>query len=190
MAEKEIYRYTIHKVALRKGKPLKKGELRAKDISVIVKRIQRGIKKVVTKRHIPLLVYVYNINDKKDHFRKQYDDKHDFKSFRKPARWRKELSRKAKFSRTFDPQPKQWFVMVAKRKQLVLTQLAYEPAKMTLLRRKRKRLIGPFPDEAAAKSFIDRVEQKREELFSTHEYKQSRRYKGPMAPDDPTKRNT
>ena len=119
MAEKEIYRYTIHKVALRKGKPLKKGELRAKDITVIVKRIQRGIKKVVCKRHIPLLVYVYNINDKKDHFRKQYDDKHDFKGFRKPAKWRKALTRKAKFSRTFDPSPKQWFVQVAKKKQLI-----------------------------------------------------------------------
>ena len=188
MAEKEIYRYTIHKVALRKGKPLKKGELRAKDISVIVKRIQRGIKKVVTKRHIPLLVYVYNVNDKKDSFRKQYDDKADFKGFRKPAKWRKALSRKAKFSRTFDPQPKQWFVQVAKKKQLILTQLAYEPAKGTLLRRKRKKMIGPFPDEAAAKSFIERVEQKREELYAPREYKQSRRYKGPMLPDDPTKR--
>lgn len=188
MAEKEIYRYTIHKVALRKGKPLKKGELRAKDITVIVKRIQRGIKKVVCKRHIPLLVYVYNINDKKDHFRKQYDDKHDFKGFRKPAKWRKALTRKAKFSRTFDPSPKQWFVQVAKKKQLILTQLAYEPAKGTLLRRKRKKMIGPFPDEAAAKNFIERVEQKREELYSPREYKQSRRYKGPMLPDDPTKR--
>lgn len=186
MAEKQIYRYTIHKVGLRKGKPLKKGGLRAKDITVIVKRIQRGIKKVVVKRHVPLLVYVYNVNDKKDRFKKQYDDKHDFKGFRKPAKWRKELSKKAK-KPSFDPQPTQWFVHVAKRKQLVLTQLAYEPAKKTLLRRKRKRMIGPFPSEDAAKRFIDRVEQRREELYSTREYRQTRRYKGPMEHDDPTK---
>lgn len=186
MAEKNIYRYTIHKVALRKGKPLKKGELRAKDITVIIKRIQRGIKKIVTKQKIPLLVRVYNIDDKRDKFSKQYDDKHDFKGLRKPAKWRKALSRKAKFSRTFDPSPTQWFVMVGKRKQLALTKLGYEPSKGTLLRRKRKRLIGPFQDEATAKAFIDRVEQKREELTKTTEFKQGRRYKGPMVSDDPT----
>ena len=131
---------------------------------------------------------VWGVTNPEETFTKQYDDKWDFKksTVRKPPKWRQELSRKAKFSRTFDPSPKMWFVQVAKKKQLILTQLAYDPAKKTLLRRKRKKMIGPFPDEASARDFITRVEEKREELFSKRDFKQGRRYKGPMEPDDPT----
>ncbi len=185
---KPIYRYSISKVSLKKMPPLKKGELQAKNLEQIVRKIQRAIKKFVTKKKISLIVKVWGVTNPEETFTKQYDDKWDFKksTVRKPPKWRQELSRKAKFSRTFDPSPKMWFVQVAKKKQLILTQLAYDPAKKTLLRRKRKKMIGPFPDEASARDFITRVEEKREELFSKRDFKQGRRYKGPMEPDDPT----
>lgn len=181
---KPIFKYTISRVALKKGKPLKSGELRAKDLDQIVRKIQRKIKKFVTKKKIPLIVRVWNKANAEEKFEKQYDNKADFRTLRKPPKWRQELSRKAKFSRTFDPSPKKWFVVVGKKKQLVLTQLAYEPEKKTLLRRKRKKLIGPFPDEATAREFIQRVEERREELFSKTDFTQQRRYKGPMEMDE------
>lgn len=175
---KDTFRYTIHRVAVKKA--LKRGEIKKKTILQAIKAIQRKIKKLVTKQHIPLYVKIWNTEDDTDTFAKQYDTKADFRGTRKPAKWRKALSRKARYSRTFDPTPMLWFVAIGKRRQIDLTKLAYTPARQTLLKKKRKRLFGPFENEAAAAAFRDKVIARIDEKARTTDFTQSRRYKGRM----------
>ena len=172
----ETFRYTIHRVAVKKA--LKRGEIRKKTLLQAIKAIQRKIKKIVLKQHVPLVVKVWNAEDETEKFSKQYDTKADFRGTRKPAKWRQQLSRKAKYSRTFDPTPMLWFVAVGKRGQIDLTKLAYTPARQTLLKRKRKRLFGPFDSEEAAAMFKDKVMARLDQRET--QFSQRRRYKGPM----------
>jgi hypothetical protein len=71
-----------------------------------------------------------------------------------------------------------WFVAVGKRGQIDLTKLAYEPTKQSLLRKKRRRLFGPFEDEAAAIAFKEKVIARIDERRKTTDFSQGRRYKG------------
>ena len=174
----EKFRYTIHRVGVKKA--LKRGEIRKKKMVQAIKAIQRKIKKLVTKQHIPLFVKVWNAEDETEHFSKQYDTKADFRGLRKPAKWRQQLSRKAKYSRTFDPTPMHWFVAIGKRGQIDLTKLAYTPARQTLLKKKRKRLFGPFEDEMAATAFRDKIVARLDDRRKTTDFTQTRRYKGRM----------
>ena len=173
---KDTFRYTIHRVGVKKA--LKRGEVKKKKIEQAIKAIQRKIRKLVLKQHIPLYVRVWNTEDDTDKFEKQYDQKADFRGFRRPPKWRQQLSRKAKYSRTFDPTPMSWFVAVGKRGQLDLTKLAYTPARQTLLKKKRKRLFGPFEDEATAAAFRDKILANLDEQRKTTDFTQHRRYKG------------
>lgn len=154
-----IFRYVVHRVGVRK--PLQRGEVRKKSLAHAVKTLQRRIKKTVVKMHMQLFMKVWNTEDASDKFGKQYDDKKDFKTFKKPAKWRKKLSRQIKYSKKVIV-PLYWFVALGKKGQVDLTRLAYEPKKGTLLKRKRKRLYGPFVDEAAAMAFRDKAEALRE----------------------------
>jgi len=173
---KDTFRYTIHRVGVKKA--LKRGEIRKKTMLQAIKAIQRNIKKIVTKQRIPLYVKVWNIEDETDTFTKQYDTKADFRGTRRPAKWRQALSRKARYSRTFDPTPMLWFVAVGKRGQIDLTKLAYTPARQTLLKKKRKRLFGPFETEEAAAAFKAKIMAKLDQRET--QFSQSRRYKGRM----------
>jgi len=173
---KDTFRYTIHRVGVKKA--LKRGEIRKKTMLQTIKAIQRKIKKLVTKQHIPLYVKIWNTEDDTDTFVKQYDTKADFRGTRKPAKWRQKLSRKAKYSRTFDPTPMLWFVAIGKRGQIDLTKLAYTPARQTLLKKKRKRLFGPFDTEDAAAAFRAKIMAKLDQRET--QFSQSRRYKGRM----------
>jgi len=172
----DIFRYTIHRVGVRKA--LKRGEIRKKKLIQAVKAIQRKIKKIVTKQHIPLYVRIWNTEDDTDTFTKQYDTKVDFRGTRKPAKWRQQLSRKVRYSRTFDPTPTLWFVAIGKRGQIDVTKLAYTPARQTLLKKKRKRLFGPFDSEEAAIMFKSKIMERLDQRET--QFSQRRRYKGPM----------
>lgn len=176
MMAKEIFRYTIHRVAVKKA--LKRGEIRKKKLEQAIKAIQRKIKKIVVKQHVPLVVRIWNADDETENFTKQYDSRKDFKGGRKPPAWRRELSSKVKYSRKFSPEPMLWFVAVGKRGQIDLTKLAYEPTKQSLLRKKRRRLFGPFEDEAAATAFKEKVIARLDERRKTTDFSQGRRYKG------------
>lgn len=178
---KDTFRYTIHRVGVKKA--LKRGEIKKKVIVQAVKAIQRKIKKLVTKQHVPLYVKIWNVDDDTDRFEKQYDQKADFRGTRKRPQWRQELSRKVKHSRTFDPTPTLWFIAIGKRGQIDLTKLAYDPTKKSLLRKKRRRLFGPFESEAAAVAFKEKVMKKLEDRQT--QFSQRRRYKGPME-EEPT----
>lgn len=171
---KVVFRYTIHRTGVKKA--LKRGEIRKKKIEQAKKAIQRKIRKLVTKQHIPLYVKIWEAEDETNRFEKQYSEKADFRGTRKPPKWRQSLGRKAKYSATYDPTPTHWFVAIGKRGQVDLTKLAYEPAKQTLLRKKRKRVIGPFESEAAAIAFRDKVLQRMDQRET--EFTQHRRYKG------------
>jgi len=173
---KEIFRYTIHRVGVKRA--LQKGEIRKKTLAQAVKALQRRIRKTVCKQHIQLYMKVWNAGDTTEKFAKQYDDKKDFRTFRKTPKWRAAISRKVKYSRTFSPEPKYWFVAVGKRGQIDLTKLSHDPTKKTLLKKKRKRLFGPFDDEAAAAAFRDRILQKLDERRKTVDVQQHRRYVG------------
>lgn len=178
MAQKArtIFRYVIHKVGIRK--PLQRGEIRKKKLEQAIKALQRRIKKAVTKQHLQLMLKVWNTDDMTESFQKQYDNKRDFKTFKRTPKWRKTLSRKIKYGHK-DIIPLHWYVAIGKRGQIDLTRLAYEPKKGTLLKRKRKRLFGPFESEAAASTFRDKVVVMKEGERQT-EFTQKRRYKGPL----------
>jgi len=173
----QVFRYVIHKVGIRK--PLQRGEVRKKTLEQAIKTLQRRIKKAVTKQHMQLYMKVWNADDATEKFGKQYDDKKDFKTLRKPAKWRKTLSRKIKYGHKVIT-PMYWFVALGKKGQVDLTRLAYEPGKGTLLKRKRKRLYGPFQDEATAIAFRDKALAFREGQRNT-EFKQHLRRSGPIA---------
>lgn len=172
----QVFRYAIHRVGIRK--PLQRGEIRKKKLEQAVKALQRRIKKNVTKQKMQLQLTVWNADDNTEHFKKQYDDKHDFKTFKRVPKWRKELSHTAKYRRK-PIVPLHWFIAIGKKGQVDLTRLAYEPQKGTLLKRKRKRLFGPFESEEAANAFRDKIMARREGQRNT-EFTQRRRYKGPM----------
>jgi len=173
----QVFRYVIHKVGRRK--PLQRGEIRKKTLVLAVKALQRRIKKTVTKSHLQLYLKVWNADDSTEQFKKQYDDKRDFKTLRKPAKWRKTLSRKIKYGHK-PIVPLLWFIAIGKKGQVDLTRLAYEPKKGTLLKRKRKRLFGPFESEAAALAFKDKITAMRHAERDT-EFKQHLRRSGPPA---------
>ena len=175
---KEIFRYAIYRVAVKK--PLKRGEIRRKKLEQAVKAIQRKIKKIVVKQHVPLFVRIWNAEDETERFEKQYDQKKDFKGTRKPPKWRQKLSARVAKSRTFSPEPKYWFVAIGKRGQVDVTKLSHEPTKQSLLRKKRRRVIGPFESEEAAMVFKDKVLARLDEQRKTTDFSQQRRYKGPM----------
>lgn len=174
----QIFRFTIHRVGIKKA--MVRGEIRKRRLEQAVKSLQRKIKKDVIKGGVPVTLKVWNADDSTEKFSQQYDNKRDFKKLRKPSKWRRELSRKAKYSRSFSPEPKLWFIAVGKRKQVSLVRLAYDPAKKTLLGRKRKRFIGPFPDEQAAQTAIEKIESGQWETMRKVDFSQRRRYKGPM----------
>lgn len=171
-----IFRYVIYRVGVKK--PLQRGEIRKKRLEQAVKALQRRIKKTVTKQHIPLVVKVWNADDTTEHFAKQYDTKKDFKTFKRTPKWRRTLSRKIKYGHK-PIVPLHWFIAIGKKKQVDLTRLAYEPKKGTLLKRKRKRLFGPFESEAAALAFKEKIMAMREGQRQT-QFTQHRRYKGPI----------
>ena len=171
-----IFRYVIHKVGRRK--PLQRGEIRKKKLEQAVKALQRRIKKTVTKQKMQLVLSVWNADDNTEKFQKQYDDKRDFKTFKRVPKWRKELSRKVRYGHK-PVVPLHWYIAIGKKGQVDLTRLAYEPQKGTLLKRKRKRLFGPFESEEAANAFRDKIMARREGQRNT-EFTQTRRYKGPM----------
>lgn len=176
---KEIFRYTIYRVGVKRA--LKRGEIRKKKLEQAVKAIQRKIKKIVIKQHVPLFVKIWNAEDETEHFEKQYDQRRDFKGGRKPPKWRQELSRKVRYSRTFDPTAtKHIFVAVGKKGQIDLTWLSHEPTKQSLMRKKKKRLFGPFATEEAAQAFVTKVKQRIDEKSRKTDFSQRRRYKGPM----------
>jgi len=163
---KAVFRYTIHRVGV--SRALVKGTIRARSLNVVVKKLQRQIKKDVLKRHIPAAIKVWNVKDPLERFEGRFESRRDFKRSKKTRpKWRRELSRRVKYSSTFDPEPKVWFVAVGKRGQISLTKLAYEPAKKTLLRRKRKKMFGPFETEEKAQEFIRGLEEKIEERRKT-----------------------
>lgn len=172
---KETFRYTIHRVGVKKV--LKRGEIKKKKLEQVVRAIQRKIKKIVVKQHVPLFVRIWNAEDETERFEKQYDHRRDFKSGKRP-KWRRELSEKVKRSRKFDPSVKHIFVAVGKRGQFDLTWLSHVPTKQSLMRKKKKKLFGPFTDEASAQAFIDKVRARVDERQT--EFSQRRRYKGPM----------
>lgn len=173
----QVFRYVIHKVGRRK--PLQRGEIRKKTLEQAVKTLQRRFKKAVTKQKMQLYLKVWNADDATEKFGKQYDDKKDFKTLRKPAKWRKELSRKIKYGHK-PIVPMYWFVALGKKGQVDLTRLAYEPGKGTLLKRKRKRLYGPFESEEKAIAFRDQALAHREGQRNT-EFRQHLRRSGPPA---------
>lgn len=155
---KEIYRYTIHRVGVKKA--LVRGEVRVKDLTAAIKKLQRKIRKDVVKRKIEVTLKIWQADEPRNRFERRYASRRDFKKMRlSRPKWRRELSRKAKYSRTFDPSPSMWFVAVGKRRQLSLTKLAYEPKIKTLLRRKRKKLFGPFDTEEQARQFLEQLER-------------------------------
>jgi len=172
-----IFRYVIHRVGVRK--PLKRGEVRKKKIEQAVKMLQRKIRKHVTKQHIPMVLKVWEADDETNTFSKQYDTKADFKTFRKVPKWRKTLSRKVRYGHK-EIVPLHWYVAFGKRGQVDITKLAYEPKKGTLLKRKRKRLFGPFESEAAALAFKEKVMARLAARAKTTEFTQHRRWKGPI----------
>lgn len=172
-----IFRYVIHRVGVRK--PLKRGEVRKRKIEQVVKSLQRKIKKHVVKQHIPMVLKVWEADDATNTFSKQYDTKADFKTFRKAPKWRQKLSRQVKYGKK-QITPMYWYVALGKKGQIDLTRLAYEPKKGTLLKRKRKRLFGPFENEAAAMAFRDKVMKRMEDRAKQTDFSQKRRYKGPM----------
>jgi len=173
---KETYAYTVQRTGYKRA--LIRGRIVRSTLEKAVKAIQRKFKTAVTKQHMSLFLTLWNVEDETERFEQQYMTKKDFRKFRKPPKWRKALTRKAKYSSTFDPTPTAWFVALGKRGQIDLTKLAYEPTKQSLLRRKRKRLFGPFDDEAAAHAFIEKVKQRVERRET--QFSQGRRYKGPM----------
>lgn len=172
-----IFRYVIHRVGIRK--PLMRGEVRKKKLEQAVKALQRKIRKHVTKQHVQLVLKVWEADDETNTFSKQYDDKKDFKTFRKVPKWRKTLSRKVKYGHQTIV-PVHWYVALGKRGQIDITRLAYEPKKGTLLKRKRKRLFGPFEDETAAQAFKDKVMARITARAKTTDFTQHRRWKGPI----------
>ena len=178
----ETFSYTVHRTGAKRA--LIRGRIRKSTLEKAIKALQRKIKKTVTKQKIPLFLRVWNIEDETERFERQYVTKKDFRLFRRPPKWRQALSRKAKYSSRFDPTPTAWFVALGKRGQIDLTKLAYEPAKQTLLRKKRKKVFGPFEDEAAARQFADKVKARLDARREQREFTQSRRYKGPMTEGD------
>ena len=172
-----IFRFTIHRVGVKK--PLKRGEVRKKKLEQAVKTLQRKIRKHVTKQHIPMVLKVWEADDETNTFSKQYDTKHDFRTFKKVPKWRKTLSRKVRYGHKTIV-PVHWYVALGKRGQIDITKLAYEPKKGTLLKRKRKRLFGPFESEEAAIAFRDRAMQRIRDRAKTTEFTQHRRWKGPI----------
>lgn len=182
MMAKETFRYTIHRVGVKKA--LKRGEIKRRKLEQAVKAIQRKIKKIVIKQHVPLFIRVWNAEDDTERFEKQYDQRRDFKGGRKPPKWRQKLSARVAKSRTFSPEPKYWFVAIGKRGQIDITKISHEPTKQSLLRKKRRRLIGPFESEEAALAFKDKVVQRLDDQRKTTDFTQGRRYKGPMEEEE------
>ena len=172
----ETYAYTVHRTGFKRA--LIRGRIRKATLEKAIKSLQRKIKPTVTKRKLAVFLRVWNMDDETERFEHQYATKKDFRLFRRPPKWRQALSRKAKYSSQYTPTPTAWFVAIGKRGQIDLTRLSYEPTKQSLLRRKRKRLFGPFEDEATAQQFIDKVKQRLDQRET--QFTQKRRYKGPM----------
>jgi len=178
----QTYSYTVHRTGAKRA--LVRGKIRKSTLEKAITALQRKIKKTVTKQKIPLFLRVWNLADETERFERQYVTKKDFRLFRRPPKWRQALSRKAKYSSQYDPTPTAWFVAIGKRGQIDLTKLAYTPEKQTLLRKKRKKVFGPFEDEAAASQFADKVRARLEERIERRSFSQRRRYKGSMTEEE------
>lgn len=171
--ELQNFQYAIYRVGYRK--PLKRGNLRKGKIEDAILDIQHGIKRKVLEQNIPLYVRVWNAREPTKFIARQYDSKRSFKYGKPLPDWRSELPRK---DVSEVKTPEYVFVVITTWGRLDLTWLEYEPTKHSLLARKRRYSLGPFPDEIQARAFIEKATARIQE--SNYVFTQRRRYSGPM----------
>lgn len=159
MAKRVRFNFWVRRTDMGKEPIISRGTLMKKNMAQAVRTVQRKIRKTVTRQKVPLKVKISGGGEK---FEQHYVTKQDFRKHRIRPKWRQALSRKVKYGKPVVAD--KWFVDLGRKRKgrytPALTKLPYDPAKRTPLgRRKQKRLVGPFEDEAAAREFLEKAER-------------------------------